>query len=64
MCGLSLKGKDSVPFYEKLVIADVAELIAQGRHQSYLLLFEENLMKELLQRCHHFYQQNTIIKSS
>ncbi|GAV90221.1 GCV_T domain-containing protein/GCV_T_C domain-containing protein [Cephalotus follicularis] len=26
MCGLSLKGKDSVPFLEKLVIADVAGL--------------------------------------
>lgn len=26
MCGLSLKGKDSIPFLEKLVIADVAGL--------------------------------------
>ncbi|KAL9250938.1 Aminomethyltransferase, mitochondrial-like protein [Drosera capensis] len=28
MCGLSLKGKDSIPFLEKLVVADVAGLAA------------------------------------
>lgn len=38
MCGLSLKGRDAVPFLETLVIADVAGLKPGNYYQIFFLL--------------------------